>query len=247
MRIVTYNIAFGFNARSLLKSLLGHFCIHILRSPALVKLQSHFADQAIDLACSFSPDILCLNEVLPPFHGNELSQKLKRDGFRTIINAVSPSGNAEILGMHTVLALKANAEVMTLDLPCPVFMNEGKRAAAAYIPSQNLTIIAAHLSMIKPLRKKHLSLIKKFIDEQLGLKRDIIVAGDLNYSLEELEVLGLQGKRVATNLYPRCLRKLFAFAPDLDHILFSKKYSLIDTKTTEGYSDHKLLSCDLQG
>ena len=240
MRVATYNIASGFNASSLFKSLLGHFSINTLKSFRLVKTRSRFIDQALDLACSVSPNILCLNEILPSLHADRINGKLPELGFNIIGLKISLK---DPLQKNTILALKEKSEEILFRLPyAPMGRN-----AAAYIPSKNLIVIGVHLNVFSKPRGVQIQAIKTFVDGQFALGRRVILLGDFNCSLEELKNLGIIGTSAPTNLYSWFLRWLTNFAKDLDHIiLFNRDFTFSNIQTHKGHSDHMLLYCDLE-
>lgn len=256
MKVVSYNISLGFNGKSIMHNMISHFYLRVLKSGKLVKKRVTYISEAMDLALSYEPDILCFNEILPSLVGPEVRQKLTAAGFVTVAEG-GEKRHAYPLEIATFLAVREEAETIPIDLPHLDETGGGGGICGLYLPGKNMTVFGVHLGLSLKKRMGQLQVLSEYIALQRILKRKVILAGDFNCSLTVIQnhpayiPLDLQGCDVSTNTYSRMpligrMPVELGLYPDLDHVLWSREFRLHQAVSLPGSSDHDLVFCELQ-
>lgn len=248
LRFTTYNIAFGFNGSSLVHSALNHLILHGTGTHASAKLLSRNVDKAVSLACSTSADFLCLNEVPDSIHSHRVIEKLKSCGY-AVIEIAEGQHRPHALRISTILAAKdASANPIPIALPHFNKFRGGGGACAFEAKNKSLVVAGVHLALSPRFRRDQLKELAKFIKLH-DSKKDVVLMGDFNCGLDEIRMhpawqgIPWDGCDENTSRYP-----VFSwpeFPMNIDHVIFTPRLLLADTKIMKGTSDHHLLTCTI--
>lgn len=248
LRFTTYNIAFGSNAGSLPRYALNHFVLRATASRASAKLLSQKVDRAVMLACSASADFLCLNEVPDTVHSRRVLEKLRSYGYAAIQEAEERHRRPAIR-MKTILAAKDTSAVpVPISLPHLEKTRGGGGACALEIKKSSLVVVGVHLAMPPALRSDQLKKLAKFVKRHAP-RNGVVLLGDFNCGLDEIRAhpawrgISWDGCDETTSVYGVFSR--LGFPGNIDHVIFTKRFSLAGTKIVKDKSDHYLLTCNI--
>lgn len=251
LRFTTYNIAFGFSGRSLAVSALIHTIMRGARSLKSAKLLSKNLDRALMLACSTSADFLCLNEV-PAIHGAEVLEKLQRHGY-AVIEEGRERHRPPAFRMKTLLAAKdSSASPIPFHLPHLEKRRGGRHggggACALEVKNASLVVAGVHLAFSPTLRYDQLIELAKFVGLH-GAEKDVVLMGDFNCGLDEIRAhpawKGISWDGCDENTSGYGVFSWLSFPGNIDHVLFTKRFSLANTEIVKDTSDHYLLTCNI--
>ncbi|MBT3406308.1 endonuclease/exonuclease/phosphatase family protein [Candidatus Woesearchaeota archaeon] len=251
MKYLTYNVMFGMDGSTVTGQALAHLAVHGMKSPKFAEKLMGSLDHAVALALGQDPDVLCLTETLITPQLEHITERLRADGYRGIAWKASRH-HASPLDIGIVLASKYMIQAIDPEISMWPQMGGGGGACAAYLHEAKTTVVGVHLALDRQMITTQLFDLRKFLREQKELDRELVVMGDFNCTLEQIYDLidpaefGIEGEALDT--YPN---NRSAFLPGMtraiDHILVKRDANTRATyKTSTGYSDHKLLFCEVK-
>ncbi|HEY4513461.1 MAG TPA: endonuclease/exonuclease/phosphatase family protein [Candidatus Paceibacterota bacterium] len=211
-----------------------------------VPARNKYLKNAISLVENFSPDILCLNEVLVDTHGKELEKKLHEMGFTTIIYGVSLHHLPQFR-ISLVLATKAKAETIPFSLSMENRPGGSGGAGSLFIPSENLAVLGVHLALPGTLLDTELEEVNTWMQNQKKLGRRVLVLGDFNTDKKQIDKKVPALSSFTETAAPTCpsFKTLFKKSDCIDHIFFDESFQNVNSGVEAGYSDHKLVWAEL--
>ena len=271
MRLATYNMFWGLDGRGLIKHLLGQYRMHrgfdYLREPKVVKhddasiakvVDNSTLSDVFDRIYEANAYVVALQETLPGVHGDELRIGLLEMGYKHI-SWGSSGHNSWPLTMSSMLASKMEGESLESRIRYSEFTGTGGGTAATYYPSENVTVINAHLA-IGPQpkdREPQIDRLVEFVHEERAKKRKVALLGDLNMSYADLckhdgfRNLGFYSTNLRTmpswNGPMALLFMLFKSYGAFDQVMVHPdEYQITNVFTIKGRADHRMLVCDVQ-
>ena len=195
-----------------------------------------------------SPDILILNEVVLPLHGEEVESRLKGLGFKAI--SYGRGGKYPNAYITTYVAAKVDGKPLLVEMPQPPMPACGGGVAGLRL-TNGISVIGAHTAFGgSDLWRGQIKSFAEVAEEERRLGNQVILAGDWNEVLDVIEKqpdiqrLGFQPvdpqKTVTCPVsVPRLFRR------QLDHIFVPKAWNVESFRTQAFKSDHLAIVSDV--
>ena len=241
----------GMKGNTILSNLLSNYYLFMAKLSKNLLERSRNISKVINLIKESSSDIVCINEVIYPIQKGPMINYLKKLGYKSIVVDILPDNNKNI-NLCTILASKYKAKEIKLEITKDKKYFRQGNACVLYHPQKNLVVIGVHLALLKKFRKIQLHEITKFVEIQRELNRDVIVMGDFNERIYNLQKnKDFKGLELLTNkiptfpTFPIFNKSLKWLKRDYDHIFYSKENSILSSQIKGGDSDHFMLTFEV--
>ena len=244
MKFATYNTLHSINGRNIFRYLAVFISAACFKYSILLKYLAKHAPKTVQLLHECDADVLCLNEVIREKGQFEyIKNQLHKMNYSSI-QWSSIYCAAQKLEVGTILASKIPGEEISITILSSGSLCGGRGICALFLPSQNVTVVALHLSIYKREQCEQITKISEFAKSQKKLKRAVVLMGDWNLRQTKIQQYScfqqLQMASSGLKTHP----SIFPFQ-DIDHIFHSTNMKCKYAKTAHGLSDHLMLIAEI--